>query len=540
MSSKSNKLKTAKEKAFRNVYGLDADVGSAKNIRVMENALQDIWSYSGLFRNETDEGRKYRIGLESPAEGGLGEITEYFRKLYPNELKGFPQWQTVFWVYKQMKSSALSDAGEVGTASATDAQPQQADVSDNKINQSKVKERRDMTNEEFMSKINDGESGGSDGRVAVENRLAQLTSQATQTGYPGLTSGSGADPQTSEAYSSAAKDVLKGSYDVRLAKSQSTVAARLVFSGRQLKERCFQAENTKGTVNPDKIDEFISKFKEKAGYEQVAGAVTWRNVPAVEIENANAVLQALEEAKANPDKQFDVNFGNATYGSIKAFYVKGAGKEGQDMYMKYDDLKDYIINNTLGGIATVADGSIIKMVPVKVRNNKKSSSQKSISTEDERQQWANTLRIQNRAKLLDDKSVIMYHKEINKNSHKEQPGAKSVLSCKYYGKSVGADGNKKLVTYRIPLMVDMYVSQVVDKDLEGLLGDGSSAIGRNSMPEYLTNEDTQKKMYDNLLSIIANCAADGKHTSELFESIRAKAAAAREANVQEEAAGYDS
>lgn len=507
--------------------------------QVIQNALVDVWQYSGLFDNETEELKDKRLKMSGPKNGEVSDLAKHFRQLYPRELKGLMGYSVVFWVYNRM--NALKSA--VTTGSSTN-------VSD--------KDTVTVEETEGISILeNSAENGASD--ITNNNRKNEkedmIMSQVAQEQLNALTeqlNGEQQEPASSEPISNsntkpkddgiakpnndnmtkAANKIVEQNKQERELNSQNVKITKVIFAKRPLEERLVDGEKAKGVIKADKIASVLANFEKKFGVSEEDGTVKF--LYAVDQEEARKVYEALLSAQTDPSKEFDVYCGNGS-GTFRG--VRRTDAENKEIIENKDNLLKFILTKTAAYINTTKEGVQFRTRSIRETKLAKSDEKleklqkehKKISLQD-----VVMLQIVGRKDLVDDKKMIEYVTEKDVDVKSTQAGAKSNLSAKYFAREGDAFKmsekykDKKIErTYRIPLEAEMYGEKAV-KELSDAFPDRSA----NKTVDYRENGTDLNKELSEMLLRCAQWDLDG----DLFAQLRNEANAQEKSDIKNQAA----
>ena len=483
------------------------DVNKAEHQRIIQTALTDVWSYPGLFPDENEALQDRRLDLTGPSNGNATDLAQYFKELYPKQFDSMTSWQVVFTMYNRMNSSEpIHKDVEVSQASEVEKEEELSDTS-NYSSMKKEKENKTM-NEHAAQTLED--------LGALEAGLS--------TGGTDVVLREGAMPAAGEdvkASMQAVKNALEEQNAERVSYTKNAFVQEIVLNKPNAKEVAVAGKDATGIVsNPEKA---FGDFVEKTGakVDEATGNVSFSRVPADSIEKAKEIYDFLKEVQTAPEKTCAVYFSDSV-GSIKGYKLVD-DKGGAGVYIKPADLLNLIFNKTVGLLRTSQEG-----VQIQARKAKKQNTRGTKGTGTARNNNANafsgiaSVAITNKKDAIEHMSS--FQKEIVKDETEVRSGMRSVMSCKFYRQLPDENGEAKVGTYRIPLKVEQYKLEIIDKEKE-VLGTGAAGNGSQVTPINLDDTDAITKMLGEFAEMAANAAAKGIGGEDSFlASVRNAAA----------------
>ena len=342
----------------------------------------------------------------------------------------------------------------------------------------------------------------------------------------------GSGVQISNADTKASRNHANETKTAREAFSEAAVVTSIILGNRPLVERLVNGEKTKGHMTKESAEKALEKFVKHVGYSKEED--TFKS--STDTENARVILDILTKEASGAGGEYEVYISNSL-GTTKGFAVD-LPNEGE-VLKDQDELRTILVEKSAGSIKTNVPGAFINVKTTAKSNTEKSSdklvNKKSVSG----MKGLALLQVQNRKVLLENKASVKYHKDFVDGKVKEETeGAKSVLCCTYTAKKKTiVEGEPTTVErkYRIPLMVEMYKTAVVDEKLKKF-GDGERAVGKAR--DFSTDAD-KAWAFKELQQIIAAGIADSTVDSDFFSSLRADSASAEAADANATVAGQD-
>lgn len=496
--------KGAIDSAYMRIMGISKDeMNKPEHQKVIDTALKDVWGYDGLFDGEDDRLRDKRLDMTGPEIGEVSELANHFRKLYPQETKNMTGWEIIFFVRSRMNDEAVENESVEQVKVSIETQAETAESSDTKNNISQVKENETMGTQAF-------------------DELKSKLSGTSAAAKPGVDTN----------YKNSSRDAIMKQEVARKANSEGTVITAIVVATRKLSERCVDAENAMGTVK--NVDKALTTFEQKTGARDLGdGTYVYDNVLPSDVDDAKAVHEALKKAKADPSFELKVNMGTGN-GTAKG--VKLTKANGETKLLPNKKLTNFILMETGGFLKSTKEGAFVKIALVSPKG--KASDQLTSEKATEVSSVA-ALKWQERSKLMEDSQAVLYEKEVIKSEHSKASGAKSELKVRYKTDKLTTKGEPKMQTYRIPLEVDMYKTEVIDEEIKAAFPQGSGTLGRKLMD--LNNADDVKALGEEVIKIYAVMAENGINDpafAETLEAIRAGAAEAEQTEGKEAAAEF--
>lgn len=526
--------KPVRQLAYMKVNGITAksEVIKSPHKEIIDEALLKVAEYDGFYPGEDEIQKELRLEIEGPKLGEVFELSQYFRKLYPDEISEDDMpWEIVFKMYNKVYNRMNGETAETPTVEETVVEQE---PTDNKVKEEVdepsdketkiIKEEREVVEMADEKRVKEMED-------AMKSTLDSLSEEISG-GLGGDVTG-GSMPQTADAYTKeAVQNSVRDSTNDRIAFSQNAIIEKVVLSTPSAEDRLFNKENPEGTIkNPAKVLETIRK---NFGIEEDpdTGSPIFKNIVMTQ-ENQKAALKMYEIVKAaaaGTNEPIKAHVGKNT-GTLKGVFFRDPDKNAS--YKTVADIKDVIVRKAIK-LLTAFAGCEFQIDTVK-RNAGKSSAgtgtSKSANKSKDSYKGVAALKIASRAAAFADKNFVEYHKEMDDTKHAPAPGFKSDLAVKFK-KEDAASGKVKELTYRIPLEVDQYKCEVVDEAKRAVFGDGKG-IGGSVVAIDLDNKEALSKALASISSIISDAVTKGVSG---FDEIKASASAASNAAAAKDSA----
>lgn len=545
MTGKSN---NKKELIYRQVNNISsAEMSKPEHQLRMQKALEMLWKYEGLYPNETEELRKIRVGLEGPANDEALELAEHFKKLYPGEYDSMSGWTTIYTLYNRMKdllSKGVEEVSEANAAEGTDGsgtdvasaaevekpktqvEVQSSDINTNNKILNKEKENKVMANKnlnESLGKIDD----------LADETIKALGSNADDIESLGSDIEQGAKPSdASGATLDAARKVVQEAKEDRIQFTANSQITKIIFNSQKAVLRCVDGENAKGRIaEPAKrLQDFMTKLGVVEDKE--TGVVTFKNVVDGYEGAAREIYDILKSAESNPDAMYEVMFGKGL-GSIKGVVLKRADSK-ESAVTTIPSLTNFLMTKTVFCVNSIVNGIQAKIGEARTTTSKSTAKPGKPKAADNAYKGTAVIRWANRADIENHSELIEYYKEINKDKHEFKKGLKSKLSCKYKNTAkVDANGNPRVVTYRIPLEVDQYETVITSDEMKAVWPEGMG-VGHVEQPVDIADNAAMQAYMDEVMKIVAK-AAEKNVGGEMFDQIREMAESSKNASDAEDA-----
>lgn len=488
-------------KAYCSVNGITAEAATQPlHAKIMRSALEKVWSYDGLLPGETEELKKARLDLESPADGNFGELAEHFVQIDPT-LKDQSKYAVIYIMYNRML--------ELDEAITSDSYI-------NTNNNSTEKETKQMESNMSLSEMEAIAKGGQIGATAGSAPV-------------------GAD----EATLKAAREAIAKNKDQKILCSQNTVVEKAIFTQPAAVDRVVGGKEAMGTIT-DPAKNF-GKFKEKTGCDDSGEEPVFNNIDPDQIANAKAIYAAFQAALNDPNYQVKPTL-NEEVTAIKGFAVQKMG-EAAATPMTSADVMSFIINDAWFVLNCVDNTVQLQVKKAKPKTNVATEGSGRAAKSSKKAKAGDfsgitTLTVVNKKNALE--TMCDFWKQLDKTRQELIKNYKSEMYVKYNRKADGADPKAaKKGTYRIPLTVNSYVTVVTNSEYAKVFGDGSSKIGRQATVISLTDDTAMKAMLEDIAEALGTAADAGTATGSLFDAIVDAANKTKEAEAQSQSAGFD-
>lgn len=490
--------------AYKRIFGLtDKDLSDPEHKKIMESALESVWQYSGNFEGEPDALADKRRALTSPSKGNVVDLAAHFKNMYPGKYSKLSNWDIIYTIFARMNSSEQDETDEPVMNEVEETTAEQSQVAENdsdiKNTEITVKHEKEIRN---MKNI-ENERATEDKRIDI-NALRNAGAPV------------GANVKSTVNMEQAVRDEVNETFASRKATTEGSTITRIILSSKPQKDRLENGEATKGHIAKDAIDRVKKAFYTNTGYDETTG--TFKSLAAGQEAQAQAMLEALTAAAADPDYEFDINPSKST-GSVKGIEVKKP--DGTVEIQKKEETIDYLINQTLGYmLASVPGASVRTKTAAAFRPGKKKKASDKIVDASEVKNTGDIaiLQFANKKVMLEDESAHTYWQDILPEIE-EQTGCKSALAVKCV--KDGNDGKKTTYTYRFPLIARMHKQDVTDTALEAKFGKPSK-VGKVF---DATNKDDLAKHEADFISMIALMAESSITNNAMLDSVRSTASA---------------
>lgn len=528
--------------AYQVIFGLtEKEVSTKEHQKRMREAIKDVHQYAGCFENEDETlaARRRAIPTDSPTNF-VQALVKHFKMLYPNRFKSKSMYKVLYEMYSSMNSSETEKGREnepVGNNvdAATAGRPGVDGDSDKETNNEITeKERKE---DEMAKTLEDSLKEIKNGTLTPAANDGEPSMEEIKKAGNGTTVVKGSNVKAPDAMNAAARKDAEAKAEILTSNSMNTLVEKFIISTRPLEQRLKEGKSAKGWIPEAAWERVFKKFCENTGYNPDSKAFEGDKLAQGELDNAEKMLAQLKAAEADKTQTFDINESKST-GSIKGFSVKKPGA-GDAMYLKKDELRDYLFNETRGFVRTAVEGSVVQLAKAKsLATAQKKASDALVSCEDIKDtSGLVTLKVTGRQDMIDaDKggSHIMYWREVDEKETEEAAGCKSAISVKCRKRS--KDGEKIIdYTYRLPLTALMKKTQVKDEGLKAKFGEAGQGIGHKFDPN---DAGDLKKLDELMFNVYAVAAASGINNSRVND-IRNLAASAEQAVNNEVAAQFD-
>lgn len=496
------------------------DVGEPEHQKIISTALTSVWSYDGLYPGENDKLKMARLEMDSPADGEYTELAGHFKELYPEDTAELSAPAVIFYMYNRMKD--LVEKGATSTEHANSAEPvvgkpEEAESSDT-INKSFIKEKetKNMSEKHLLN-------------------LGDVESQMNGTTGADITVNGAMPVQASKATLDAVAAKMNENADVKKNYTAKTVIEKLVVGSPNLRERLVcKDEVVYGTIkDPGKVkDSFIKKFDVKV---EEDGTVTFGKVAAGSEAEAMQVWNDICAAVEDPSKKFVAKVGDSM-GTIKGVQIVEAGEQSARL-ITIPQLTDILINKATYVLNT--SNPEVQVTVAKARSSQSSATngtgiQRTKSTGNKNNPFAGVAS----AKFIGRNKageMVIFHKE-KTDEVQELGGLKSDIFAKYYKGSADQLSEKKVLTFRIPLQAEQYVTKVTDDNMREVFGLGTGLAGAQAVID-INDENALNAIAKDVIGALADAAAIGKEGT-LFDAIREAAAQSEQASASEQAEDF--
>ena len=471
---------------YSKVFGISHDEALKSEYKAdAEKAVYAVWLRKEPFEGETKKQAKERWMLLSPEEGNIQELSTHFVKVFPEAFNNAHPWEIIFEMYKRMKL-----AGEV---------PESSDI---KLFKEDINMSQNLENLEKLNQKLEGDAKAASDFTPTEGNMP---SSGTVT------------PQTMDA----ARDVFGKQMKTRIAYAKKTVASKIVLTKPAQIEVLVNGANSTGTIKD--VADVETKFVKKTGMTFEGSEMVFKNIPVDQYDDAKKMYAAIQEAKGDPEKEFPVFFSNATP-SIAGIELVEDGAKAK--FIKKEDAVRTIIDKSAKMLRTPVSGLQIVLQKVTQRQNNGTKGAGAVKSKGNPFAGVVSMRFtQKMADVVENNNIVVYYKAIDKSKQSKEVGPKSDLKVKYYGKTLTADGDKKLLTYRMPLEAVQY-ALVATPGMEVF---ESQRLGGNTTPAVIDLNDANaiEDIKAQLTEIAAIASArGGAEKSEILAGIRAAAAEA--------------
>ena len=337
-----------------------------------------------------------------------------------------------------------------------------------------------------------------------------------------------------KATGAAAVKAIEETKMARIKFSKAATVDKIVMAKPVMSKVLVEGDQAQGKVaNPDTA---MASFIKRTGAVPGPDGIQFTNVPVDQVEAAKKMYDILVAAKESPETKVPahVSKSNPTLKGIHLIENKSAA----GAYEKKHQAIETIMEKAASVLKTPVDG--LQIMVAKARSTTSTGSKgtgaKKVKDENKFSGIA-TLRFTMKTGDILDTSIVEYWKSVKKENVVQKGGVKSAAAVKYYKEQTDAKGDKKVGTYRIPLITDQY-ELVVTGDLVQL-GDGSSSgAGFGTLaPINLDDSKAVESMLKSLAEITSVMAQDSAFENDAYvASIRQEADKADEANEAAQAA----
>lgn len=473
--------------AYKRVFGVTSeDIKQEQHQKILKNAIVEVSQYDKLFPDETEELAEIRRDDENSLAGKPLNLANHFKRLYPEEFDKKPNWDIIYIMYSRMTSSDTTEEVPAENNEEVTAEP----VVDDSDIKTTVTEDNSNTENEKVEVVKENEN-------VKENKIMAMGLEDAKKQIAGGTQVSvGSNVKPSDDLANAARDYVKNNSASLLANSKNTVVKKIILSGRPQKERLVNPENPTGKIDSAKFDEVWKKFKDVSGYNEETDTFDSDKIAPNEEDNARKTMNLIKAAKLDPDYAIPINE-SKSIGSIKGFDVTTT--DGDDL-MDKDKLREFIFNNTIGEIKTSCPTTSVyidKGTAIRKKKKAKASDSMVDASQITDIGAVMVLKFIGKKNMLADQANVGYWKEVNPKKKGLQTGPKSAQGFKY--KTKNKDGEDKVMTYRIPLVAEMYESELVEQ--YKVFGTGRSAA--NAVPTNFDDPTELQAQLDKFADLAA-------------------------------------
>lgn len=485
--------------AYTLVNGISRkEMKEPKHVDIIENALNRVWAYEGLYQNETEDLREVRLDIESAAEGDANELSAYFRKLYPDDFKECPTaWGIIYTMYNRMIALGEGKEVEPATGSVVDETPEEpvTEASDKNIIN---KEANDMADKNTtMKNLSQMEEGINPTEDVVVRPTGQSSADNAQ----------------------AASALVNNDKVARLNFTKNAKIKNVVVAKPTVDKILAKGAETTGTVKD--IDAVMAKVAKAAGIDPNAEPlVATKCTTPEEAAKAVAMYEKLRRIKHGANETFDIYVGKGA-GTIKGYEIVPENGVGSELYLT-QNFMTLLITKSAGFLAFAEgeDQVQIKSVEAKDTNTNGESGQVSKKKKSKANPYAgvSALRFTDRKAAI-DKAICQMH---TTSEVKNDGGLKSKDSFKFFRDTQKEDGSFKTGTYRLPLIADQFVLATEQRFIDANFGDGTRGVGQKTEPISINDTDAMKDMMDEIAAVVADATSMGV-AGEFFNKVRQEA-----------------
>ena len=417
------------EMAYRKVFGISLkDVKNPEHQKKIDSALEAVWMYPDCYPGETEAQRDIRLDMDEPARGEVSELAYHLQGISTfADIKVDNVFETIFEVYKRMIDKT---ADSVPVSQDTIAGGIEEVVESSENNLKEVPKMDQNVNIE----------GALDALNALnQTQVAEVKPEEVK-----------ADPMT-------LKFAAKKQQETRAERVKYTASARVqkvVLKQPSGMKRAKDHEKAMGIVqNPESaFNNFVAKFGVKTGEN---GELVFEKCFPGDEGAAKEMYNILLAAKNGAENPIAAHVTDS-FGSIVG-YDFAADQKAEAEPKTIEQMKTLLIEKSNLYFITPA-----QEVKVTLGESKSKASTDPTKAQKATKKSVYTVKVVGRS-VLKDSDIVTYLFSINKTKTSMKPGFKSELCAKYFGNKKDAQGNPKAVNYRIPLLVEQYDTDVVDK-----------------------------------------------------------------------------
>lgn len=484
------RLSKTVEVAYCKVYGISTgEVKQKIHQNRIKEALEKVWMYPGYFPNETEASKELRLELTSPANGEYADLAAYFKSLPGNnEFQDMLYQEIIFTIYKRMNDT--EEATDESVTASTDEVENTVD-SDTK-NYTQHKEENEMGN-------------------AID-QIKELEQGLGATAGTDIVTAS--QPQVDQISLKAASDAVRANEKERITTSQTALIEKFIVNAQPKTVRAVAGENSVGTIRDPKTT-FANFVKKTGAVEDANGTVSFPNVPedVISVQQAKAIYDVLKRAADGEKIELKANVSDAI-GTIKGYRLI-TKKGGEYKLCNKEEMVDFLLAKTVGVLNTPVQGVQVSQSTA-APNSKKNSAGKKSGKATKGAGHMTTVRVAGRKEAAENGLFIYVNTVTDKVVTKG--GFTSEMGCKIYGKKLDENGNKKTVSYHIPLDVEQYEVEIKDPELREKFPKTAPG-GRTATIIDLSNNDAAMSALQDLSTAMANLMAMGA-TGNLFDKIQ--------------------
>jgi hypothetical protein len=333
----------------------------------------------------------------------------------------------------------------------------------------------------------------------MSNAIEQLQQEA---GMVGVGTNVITDPNLGVDANSraAARELVENESKERMNYSEKATINKVLTVGIKREEKAVQGRATMGKVS--NAAKALEKFKTITGFDEVNGAISFKYLHASQTQDdAMKVYNELLSAIADPNHLVKPFYGREDMDApitIKGIVIDTPDKK--EIQLSQKDIASHILQNCMlllkvGGTSG-AQFQIDAAKPKKGAQPKKSY----------------VVRIANKANLLDDTTVCIPVKLVNREVMADsRTPFKSELAVAVYSQNAAsqAGGEKKKITWRIPLDVEQFKVDIV-QDYSELFA--NAGVGRSTPSISLEDAANVEKAMETLANITAAEISKGKES----------------------------
>lgn len=487
--------------SYASVWGISIKEARAKEeevLKVGKEAPEVVSMYQGpIVPEESDAQQTARLKCKDARQGNYDKLATILRKTL-NVDSNATSMEVVFTAYK-----LITEGGDI--------QP---------TTKSTEEEKGDNTMNDLNS-LKEELAGNNGAAPATTGGNTPATPQNTEPSYREL----------SKTEAKAINEKFEKEQKARGEFSKASKVNTVILSKQNNKDLVAPTakktadDKVLGTIyNPEK---YLEKFKEVFGVvtDPATGEPTFTSAAgASQIDNAREIYNLLTKAVGGATVELPVHTTDSI-GNVIGFEVTPAGESGTQV-LKQEQLLELILDKAVGFIP-FDNGQQVLIKTINPTDKKdKTKQNKSVDK-------ANSLKGLVSLRISDKKTTVeQFHKflKVRTEEVKDLPGLKSAISAKYV-KGSAEDGTLKTLTFRIPLMVPMYVCEVKDESLKVLQseagGKGQVAISETAGIEALK-------------SLFGLAAQTGRATTDIFKDFNATIAEMEEKEATKEEAALNS